>query len=301
MPNPLLAKLGYSPDRRLVLFHADDVGMCHGSNQAYLDLVEFGIVTCGSVMLPCPWAPEILAAARQNPTLDLGVHLTLTSEWRGYRWGPLSTRDASSGLIDDEGYFYHRTPEARVSMKVEAAQFEFQTQAARAQQAGLDITHFDTHMGIAFMPELVEEFLRLGTQYHVPVLALRNVRLFTSLLGLDANLPGDWATRIAQMEANGHPIFDHILMTPSHHPQGRNADRAELYEAMLHDLPLGSLTFFSLHPNASGEIESIVPDRAYWRTFEHEYFRSNRLREFLEQEQIVPIGFRELRRVMRDA
>lgn len=300
MQNPLLAKLGYSPNCRLVLFHADDVGMCHGSNQAYLDLVEFGIVTCGSVMLPCPWAPEILAEARRNPALDLGVHLTLTSEWSGYRWGPLSTREMGSGLIDDEGYFYHRTPEARAAMQVEAALLEFQTQAARAQQAGLDFTHFDTHMGIAFMPELVEGYLRLGVAYQVPVLALRDVNLFTSLLGLDADLLGDWATRITQMEASGHPIFDQILMTPGHHPQGLHAERAELYETMLRDLPAGTVTFFSLHPNASGEIDSIIPDRAYWRTFEHQYFRSNRLQDFLEQEQIVPIGFRELRTVMRE-
>ncbi len=301
MPNPLLAKLGYSPESRLVLFHADDVGMCHGSNQAFLELAEFGIVRCGSVMLPCPWSPEILAAARNKPELDLGVHLTLTSEWSGYRWGPISTRDVGSGLFDSEGYFYHRTHQARAAMNAEAARIEFQAQAQRAQQMGLDITHFDAHMGTAFMPELVEAYLQLGVHYRTPVLVIRDARLYTSLLGLDATLLGDWLTRIEQLEAGGYPIFDSILMTPGHHPQGHAGDRAELYEAMLHDLPPGSLTFFSLHPNAPGEIEAIVPERAYWRTFEYEYFRSNRLCDFLAQEQIVPIGFRELRTMMRDA
>ena len=80
-PNPLLAQLGYSPDARLVIFHADDVGMCHGSNRAFLDLQPAGIVRTGSIMAPCPWAPEILTACREQPDLDIGVHLTLNSEW----------------------------------------------------------------------------------------------------------------------------------------------------------------------------------------------------------------------------
>jgi predicted glycoside hydrolase/deacetylase ChbG (UPF0249 family) len=93
MQNPLVTQLGYPSDARLVIFHADDVGMCHGSNQAYLELCAAGILQTGSVMIPCPWSPELVQACQQNPTLDIGVHLTLTSEWAGYRWGPISTRD----------------------------------------------------------------------------------------------------------------------------------------------------------------------------------------------------------------
>src|SRR5205823_14598492 len=91
---------------RAVIFHADDIGMCHGANQGFLTLAARGHVTCGSVMVPCPWFREIAEAAAADPALDLGVHLTLTSEWAGYRWAPISTVSRTSGLIDDEGYFW---------------------------------------------------------------------------------------------------------------------------------------------------------------------------------------------------
>jgi chitin disaccharide deacetylase len=91
---------------RALILHVDDLAMCHGANRAYLELAAAGLVTCGSVMVPCPWFREIAEAAAADPGLDLGVHLTLTSEWPHYRWQPLSTASRASGLIDDEGYFW---------------------------------------------------------------------------------------------------------------------------------------------------------------------------------------------------
>ncbi len=96
--NPALERLGFGPADRVVIFHADDVGMCHGANVAFLELSRRGLISCGSVMAPCPWFPEAADLARQQPKLDLGVHLTLTSEWDHYRWRPLSTVERTSGL-----------------------------------------------------------------------------------------------------------------------------------------------------------------------------------------------------------
>src|SRR5215216_3621701 len=95
---------------RAAILHVDDLGMCHGANRAFLELAVFGHVTCGSVMVPCPWFPEIAQAAAEHPDLDLGVHLTLTSEWAGYWWRPISTRSRASGLIDPDGYFWPDVP-----------------------------------------------------------------------------------------------------------------------------------------------------------------------------------------------
>src|SRR5204863_5724205 len=94
----LAARLGVE---RGVILHVDDLAMCHGANRAYLDLAAAGLVTCGSVMVPCPWFREIADSAIADPALDLGVHLTLTSEWRHYRWRPLSTTSRASRLIHD--------------------------------------------------------------------------------------------------------------------------------------------------------------------------------------------------------
>src|SRR3954462_7143579 len=91
---------------RAVILHVDDLGMCHGGNQAFLELAAAGLVSCGSVMVPAPWFREIAEAGAADPSLDLGIHLTLTSEWARYRWAPISTISRSSGLIDADGYFW---------------------------------------------------------------------------------------------------------------------------------------------------------------------------------------------------
>jgi predicted glycoside hydrolase/deacetylase ChbG (UPF0249 family) len=104
-PNPFLTKLGYSTTDRLVIVHTDDIGMCHASAQAFKDLWNFGTITSGAVMVPCPWFPVVAQMCRENPDVDMGVHATLNAEWKNYRWGPVSTRDPESGLLDADGYF----------------------------------------------------------------------------------------------------------------------------------------------------------------------------------------------------
>lgn len=297
--NPALTKLGYPSDARVVIFHIDDVGMCHGSNRAYLESVAAGPVRTGSVMVPCPWAPEILAHAGRDPALDLGVHLTLTSEWSGYRWGPVGSRDPAGGLVDEQGCFRHRVPAVREHLVHHAAVAEMVAQIEQARRAGLDFTHLDTHMGAASIPELLADYIELGFAYRVPVLLIRRSDDYMAGLGLPPTEEEPWRSAVRNAETRGMPLVDWFRITPGHHPEGRDADRADLYETILRELPPG-LTYFSLHANAPGEIETIVPERAYWRTFEYDYLRSPRLRACLAEQQIHVIGYRELRALMRD-
>lgn len=297
-PNPLLERLGFGPDARLVIFHADDVGMCHGSNKAFIDLFDAGIVRCGSVMAACPWAHEILSIARERPELDLGVHLTLTSEWSRYRWGPVSTRDSASGLIDETGCFWPRTAMLAASLNPDAAVAELRAQVELVRNAGVEFTHIDTHMGAALLPELFPAYLQLGLAYAAPLLALRSFDDYTRFLAPPGLDEAQWAQQAALLEERGVPLLDAFRITPGYHAGDAEGGRAELYEALLRNLPAG-VTYFSLHPNAPGDIETIDPERSFWRTFEYQYFQSNRLRNFLEQEEIVPIGYREIQAVMR--
>src|SRR3954449_11678852 len=98
---------------RAVILHVDDLGATHGANAAFLDLAARGLVTCGSVIVPGPWFREVADAACANPMLDIGVHLTLTSEWDRYRWAPISTVSRASGLIDEDGFFWRDVPSSR--------------------------------------------------------------------------------------------------------------------------------------------------------------------------------------------
>src|SRR4051812_41949324 len=128
-PNPALRILGFSDHDRVAIIHADDIGMCQASVTAFADLVAFGLISSGAVMVPCAWFPAAAAASRARPDDDLGIHLTLTCEWNAYRWGPISTADPASGMIDDEGYFFRSTELAQTHGQPDAVARELAAQA----------------------------------------------------------------------------------------------------------------------------------------------------------------------------
>ncbi|MGG5808581.1 polysaccharide deacetylase family protein [Falsiroseomonas sp. CW058] len=284
--------------RRTVLLHADDVGMCHGANAAYLDLFRAGRIDSGSVMVPCPWFPEIAREAAEDPALDLGIHLTLTSEWHGYRWGPISTRSGASGLLDANGFFPPNVVALRAAVVPEAAEAEMRAQVERALAAGIDATHLDTHMGAALAPEILPATLRLAREYRLPLLLPRDIDSYLGVLRLGEVERGAYADAFAAIEATGMPTFDRFTMTPGVTPT------AESYRAVV--APEGpGLTFVSLHPNLTGDIEAITArhprqDPA-WRVREHALFASGAVDALLAAEGIRRTGFRALRDAWRAA
>jgi chitin disaccharide deacetylase len=285
-----------APGARALAVHVDDVGMCHGANVAFLELARSGGVTCGSVMVPCPWFREIADAAAADPTLDLGVHLTLTSEWPQYRWGPLSTVSRASGLVDDQGYLPRNCIELRRRLDVAAAEAELRAQVERALAAGIDATHLDTHMGAAAVPELVDLYVRLGREYRLPVLLPREIDSYTGVLRMGEIPEGYCAPLVAGLDAAGLPLFDCFRMTP-----GVPSDEVDArYRSLIEELPEGA-TFLSVHCNAPGDIEAIVPPRAHWRTDEYRLFGSGQPRRWMADAGIRAIGMREVRDLWRAA
>ncbi len=273
---------------RRVVLHVDDVGMCHGANVAFLELARAGAVTSGAVMVPCPWFMEIAAAASAEPALDLGVHLTLTSEWPQYRWRPLSTVSRASGLIDDDGYFWRNCLQLRERVVPEAAEAELRLQIERALACGIAPTHLDAHMGAALAPELFAITLRLGREYRLPALLPRDFASYTRVLKLGEFDP---APQIAA--AADSPIVE-FRMTP-----GVASDIVErTYRSLLTTVPEGT-TYVALHCNAPGDIETIVPPRAHWRTDEYRLFGSGAPRRWLAEAGIEAIGMRPLLDALR--
>jgi predicted glycoside hydrolase/deacetylase ChbG (UPF0249 family) len=150
----------YATGARTVVIHEDDVGMSHGANAAFQELSMMGACSSGSVMAPCPWFPEAVAMAKANPTLDLGVHLTLNSEKQPYRWRPLTSPPRSAGLTDEAGYFWSTVPGVRKHAAPEAVEAELRAQIDMTLAAGVDVTHLDAHMGAAMTPEFVDIYSR---------------------------------------------------------------------------------------------------------------------------------------------
>ncbi|MCV0395993.1 MAG: polysaccharide deacetylase family protein [Rhizobiaceae bacterium] len=281
--------LGLDPSRRVALLHADDVGMCHGANASFLDLFRAGALTCGSVMVPCPWFPEIARAAAEDPSLDLGVHLTLTSEWAGYRWGPLTRQPKSSGLIDDEGYFHRQVAPLAAGVVAEAAEEEMRAQVERALAFGITPTHIDTHMGAALCPPLVDAYCRVGLDYRLPVLLPRRGDTYARVLRADPEAAALWCEAAARLEADGMPLVDDFRMTPGVPTEESDAAYRELVET----LPDG-MTFVALHPNVPGDIETVVPPRAHYRTDEHRILGDGSMARWLDQAGVQTIGTRAL-------
>jgi chitin disaccharide deacetylase len=163
--------LGYPKDAKLLIIHADDMGLAHSVNTATLKAFENKGITSGSIMVPCPWANEISAYVKDHPGMDVGIHLTLTAEWSTYKWGGISSSDQISSLLDKNNYFYPAVEDLGKVAKAAEAEKELRAQIDKAIAAGVQPTHLDTHMGsVLASPELVKVYLGLSDVYHLPVL-----------------------------------------------------------------------------------------------------------------------------------
>jgi len=165
----LLKKMGYPADSKLLILHADDLGMSHSANLASFEALEKGWVSSASVMVPCPWFDEVAEFAKAHPEADLGLHLTLTSEWKNYRWGPVN-REHFKSLLDAEGYFPGVSGPVGKNATIEDASAELAAQLAKAHASGIHFSHLDNHMGsLAQNADLFRLFLQTGRNAGVPI------------------------------------------------------------------------------------------------------------------------------------
>ena len=278
--NALLARLG-QPGMRAVVPHVDDLGASHGANAAFFHLARTGHVTCGSVMVPGAWFPEIAEAAVADPSLDIGVHLTLTSEWDRCRWAPISTVSRASGLIDDDGYFWRDVGSLHRHLVPEAAELELRAQIERAIAAGLRPTHLDAHMGAAMLPELLGAHVRLAREYGLFPVLPRSITWPPDL--------GAYRDAVATLDAAGAPVVDHCRGTLAVAP----ADLDAGWVALVAGLAEG-VTHLALHCTEPGEFSAMAPAHAAWRTSEFALIASGRLGELLAGAGCVALDTRAL-------
>ncbi len=293
-PNPFLKKLGFSDNDRAVIIHTDDIGMCHASVQAFKDLWAFGTITSGATMVPCPWFPAVAQMCKENPKIDMGVHATLNAEWESYRWGPVSTREQASGLMDADGYFHQWHPAVYQNAKPEAVAVEVNAQIETALAADIDPTHVDSHMGTIMNPLFIQSYVQAAATRLLPNMLPRLDATGVSMMGMGKSEQAAYTPIMQQIEIMGIPMVDGILSMPLEHGD----DHIGVAKKLFDEVPVG-ITHFILHPSIdTQELRAIAPD---WRARVANYnaFMSDELKKFIEQADIKLIGYRQIRDAMR--
>jgi hypothetical protein len=282
VPKSLAERLGYARDAKLVIVHADDLGMTHSVNAASIKGLETGLVNSASIMVPCPWFPEIAAYAKEHPETDFGLHLTLTSERVFYRWGPVAPRDKVPSLVDSNGYFHLDWTEA-THIDAKEVELELRAQIEKALAMGIRPTHLDSHQYRLFEngKEIFQSVLRVAHDYKLPVFVVR-----------------DWFAERPYLEAALSPgdlVVDRtVTMEPGVPPEKWQ----EFYNQALKNLQPG-VTVFIIHLAFDNEeMRAATRERdtwgAAWRQRDFDYFTSEKFRALLREENIKLVTWREL-------
>ena len=165
----LAEKLGFTRNDKILIINNDDAGMCHAANKATVEGMENGLISSATIMTSCPWYNEIASYAAANPCKGFGVHLTLTSEWKNYRWGTVAPRNEVPGLYDGQGYMWKEVMEVYASSGPEEALIEGRAQLKKALDSGIPVTHIDSHMGTyQYSPDYMKVYIQLAKESNDP-------------------------------------------------------------------------------------------------------------------------------------
>ena len=278
-------RLGYPKASKLLIIHADDLGVSHAENMGSIHALETGPVTSASIMVPCPWFGEIAAYAANHPEGDFGLHLTLTSEWKLYKWGPVLPRTQVPGLVDQKGYFYESVEDVGQHAKGPEVEQELRAQIERAIQFGIKPTHFDTHMGsVTANPEFIKTYIQLGRAYKVPV-----------LLTADA-VKSMASTPLKDFLTQKDVVIDKLIMaTPADYQKGME----QFYTSVLKSLQPG-LNCLLLHAAYDNEeMQAVTMDHpdygSSWRQADLNFFTSAECKRVIAEQHIQLITWKEIK------
>ncbi len=278
----LAERLGYARDSKLLIVHADDLGMAHSVNAATIQAFESGLVNSGSIMVPCPWFSEIASYARSHPETDLGLHLTLTSEWKFYRWGPVLSTDRVGSLLDSNGYLFLTESEAAAKANVKEVEAEIRAQIDRARAFGIIPTHLDSHMGTLYQNKsLFETLLKVAREYKLPTRIskewLADTNYLSSLLKPDDVLIDKVISIVPQVPADSWEKF---------YLEAIEGLQPGITEVIVHlaynDKEMQAATID--HPDWG----------AAWRERDLQFFTSDTFRKLLREHKIKLITWREI-------
>lgn len=296
----LVERLGYGQGAKLLIVNADDFGMCHAENAAIMQLLEEGAISSATVMIPCGWAKEAAAWSAAQPECDVGVHLTFTSEWSGYKWGPVTRNGDVRTLVTEEGYFPADITAFELQAVRQQVRLEMVNQIETALALGLKPTHLDNHMGSLyglatgqhFLDVVLETCVRYGLPFRLP----RSLPDMGTMPPEAAALTRQAAGLADRM---GVVILDELIGLPFGKRPG------ESYESYKRDMIAAlralrpGVSEIILHPALATEELKAIHGEWEKRQWDFRMFRDPDVREVIAAEGITMIRWKDLQKLQQ--
>jgi chitin disaccharide deacetylase len=278
-------RLGYPADSKLLIIHADDLAVAHSEDAASFDALDKHAVTSASIMVPCPWLTEVAAYAKTHPDADLGLHLTLTAEWKTYRWGPVESKDKVPSLLDPSGNLWPEVEPAVHNLKAEEAEREIHAQIEHAVAVGIHPTHLDSHMGVLFArPDLFAVYMKVAREYKLPFLAVRN-----------ADAPKELLALLSEKDV----ILDSLVIAS---PAVGAANWKPFYVNAIKNLKPGVTEIIVHLAHDDAEAQAVMVDHpdygAAWRQRDYDVVTGAEFKQALEENHVVLIQWRDLKKLL---
>ena len=276
-------RLGHPADSKLLILHADDLAVAHSVDVASFDALEKGAVSSASVMVPSPWITEVAAYAKAHPNADLGVHLTLTSEWETYRWGSVEAADKVPSLLDSAGTFPRDEKLVAATAKPLEVEREIRAQIERAFALGIRPTHLDSHMGALFStPELIATYVKVARDYRLPFLALR----------------GDPRAALQPPLSEKDVLLDAVIIAG---PEVPHNQWKEFYLKSIANLKPG-LTEMIVHlGHDDSELQAVTVNHegygSAWRQRDYDVVTSPEFKKALQDNHVILVTWKELQKL----
>lgn len=278
----------FDKNEKLLIIHADDVGMCHSENRATFEAFENGIVSSCSIMVPCPWFLEAVEFFRRNSKYDHGIHSTLTSEWKFYRWGPVSPKDKVTSLLDEEDYLW-RNAEAAAKAKIEEIKLELESQVKKSLNFGLKPSHLDTHMGVVYLkPEILESYIKVALNNNlIPMLVRPSSEVITR--AKETGLPIQEIIEV--ISSSNLPLLDNLITGT----EGSNLqERLKWFRSILSTVKPGTINQIIVHLGFNDEELKAITPSYMERYLDYKLVTSDEAKKLAEEYKITLIGWKDL-------
>ncbi len=283
-------KLGFPAGRKVLILHADDIGMCEEANMAVIPYLENQQIQSASVMMPCEYSDEFMEWYKANADYDIGLHLTLTSEWQTWRWSTVADKDLVPSLLNSDEFMWHSVAEVVQNAKPEEVEKEIRAQIEKALSLGVKPTHLDTHMGTLYHIDAFSKiFMDIAEEYQIPALIF--------------DLSND--SIIQKFEDRGIPITDYFIARCNDYsmpklddfeyiPGGNSYEefRDNFFEVVTSLNP--GIAEIIFHPSVESDKLKEITDSWQQRVWEAQLFADQEVIDFLREEQIIFTSWKEL-------